>query len=213
MRKSIFLALVLLAGCSLAPDFNPPKITAPSVFKEDVNAKDAAAWKPAEALDTKDRGAWWKVFNDKTLDAFEEQAAAANQSLKAAAARVQEARAAARAGTNDILPNITIGGNAVRAEIIRRLPADAAAHALYPVDARGGASYEPDLFGRIRSEHTALLFGASAQEADYRSVLLSLQADVAQDYFGLNALDDEEAVLRNAVKIRAEAARIMENSA
>jgi multidrug efflux system outer membrane protein len=202
MRKktrfaAVLLATSLLGGCSLAPDFKLPSMTLPGAYKEQAAQPDAQdkRWKPAESLEKADRGAWWKVFADPQLDALEAQALEANQTLKAAAARVEQSRATVRANASSLLPNIDLGGNAVRSQ-----PAAAGLQAfgggapgvqLKPYtlySASGTASYEADLFGRVRDTERAFRSDADAQEAVYRSMLLALQADVAQTYFSLRTI-------------------------
>ena len=215
MNKFFLIGIFLLAGCSLAPDFAAPDVKVPEAYREAAQA-EAGNWKQAEPLVEKDRGQWWKVFGDDTLNALEEKAQSANPSLQAAAARVEQSRAIAGANVPSFLPDIDIGGNAVRAK-----PSDASGAAFgappgtvfkpYTMySAQGVASYEADLFGRVRDNYAAYKLDAAAQEAAYRSALLALQADVAQYYFSLRSLDSERALLRDTVKIREEAARIMQ---
>jgi len=202
-------AAALLAGCNLAPLFQQPPVETPAAFKEDTSAADKAdtkLWKKAVALEAADRGQWWVVFADLKLNTLESEAAEGNQTLKAAAARVQEARATVRANTADILPNIGIGAGASRSapNPVTFAPTP---YTLYTTQAY--ASYDPDLFGRARETEKAFFFDAEATQAAYRSVLLSLQADVAQDYFLIRALDDERLLLRETVDIREKEAKIM----
>jgi multidrug efflux system outer membrane protein len=206
------LLFLLTAGCSLAPKFETPKTDFPSAFKEDIKKESVpkdAAWKPVDALPAQDRGAWWKVFHDKHLDVLEERVAAANQTLKAAAARVVESRAAARAGSADVFPNISVGANGARTKSSSANPVFGGGPPYTVYDAQAVASWEPDFFNRLRDQEHALLFGAQAEEAGYSNAMLSLQADVAQNYFSLRAADAERAVLRRAIKIRVEGVRIM----
>jgi len=210
MRKFFLIPGLLIVSCSLAPKYTKPEMNVQQQFKE------AGNWKIAEPAENKDRGAWWKIFNDTQLDSLETEAVKANQSLKAAAARVQQARAAARAARASFFPEIDLGGNAVRsktasAEIASYgLPAEQLKpYTLY--SAGGSVSYEADLFGEVQDTYKAAKFGAKSEAATYRSVLLALQADVAQNYFMLRSLDAERALLRDTVKIRTEANRIMQD--
>lgn len=223
MNKYPLLAITALAaGCSMAPDFILPEMHVPETFKEQRVSQTpqemppvAGIWKEAVPLEQDDRGQWWKIFGDEALNALEAQATGSNQSLKAAAARVQQARALAKSNVPSLLPNIDIGGNALRAQPSTASVAafGGTATALNPYtlySAQGVASYEADLFGRVRDGYQAYLFDADAAEASYRSALLALQADVAQHYFSLRALDSERTLLRETVAIREEAARIMQ---
>lgn len=221
LRRTVLLLalLAMTSSCSLAPTFKPPEIKTPASYKEQPQAAEIAAqqgrWMKVQSLEKESRGQWWKIFGDAQLDHLEDQAAIANPSLQALTARVEQARAIAHANMPDLLPNISIGGNAVRAQ-----PAAAglaafgsAGKTLNPYTlymAQGTADYEPDLFGRIRDTYHALEQDADAMAASYQSALLALQADVAQNYFSLRALDAERQTLRSAVAVRKEAARIME---
>lgn len=221
-RKHSFALLVgtLLSSCSLAPDLKMPDLNLPASFKqqpvetEAEAAKEKGNWKKGEKLENTDRGQWWKIFGDEKLNELQKQALEANQSLKAAAARVVESRATAESYTSSYLPNLSIGGNAVRAQ---QSGASLAAfgqparslnpYSLY--NAQGTLSYELDLFGRVSDTYKSFNLDADAEEATYRSVLLALQADVAQHYYSILSLDSERQLVRETVRVREEAARIM----
>ena len=223
-RCSLLVTLGLLPGCSLSPDFTLPELNLPKEFKEQSPAneqqatsneqREKANWKPAQPLEKSDRGQWWKIFGDEKLNDLEKQAIEANQSLKGAAARVLEARGTAESNTFSFLPDFSIGGNALRTQ-----PASASLSAfgqpaknLHPYtmfQGQGVLSYELDLFGQARDNYKAFSFDADAEEGTYRGVLLALQADVAQNYFTLRALDSERQLVRDTVHIREEANRIM----
>jgi multidrug efflux system outer membrane protein len=202
-------AAALLAGCSLAPTFQKPVTETPPAFKEDASNADKAAsksWRKAEPLEGVDRGQWWILFSDPKLNTLESEAAAGNQSLKAAAARVLQARDAVRANAADFLPNLSLGANGARSAPGLLTPTP---YTLYNTQAT--ASYDPDLFSRVRDADRATAFDAEGTQATYRSVLLALQADVAQDYFLIRALDDERLLLRQTVDIREKEAKIMQD--
>lgn len=214
---SFLLMTTTLAACSLAPDFTLPDMGTPAAYKtqspEESELK--GEWKPSEPMEKSYRGEWWKIFSDPELDALEAQAISANNTLKATANRVQEARANVRSIASTIFPTIDLGGNAVRSK-----PASASTAAfggsggqLKPYNlysAGASASYEVDLFGRVRDNEAAAEFEADGQEALYRSTLLALQADVANHYFTLRSLDAQRALLRETVIVRTEAQRIMQ---
>lgn len=219
MNKSLLTLLFatsMLAGCSLAPDFKMPSMALPESYKETANPEEVKGeWKPAVSLEKQDRGQWWKLFGDEQLNALEQQAADANQSLKAASARVEEARAVVRANAVSFLPDLDIGANALRAKSANAStaafspsPAQLKPYTLYSVGAT--ASYDVDLFARARDSERAFNFEAEAQDALYRSALLSLQADVATQYIRLRSLDAERKLLKDTVGVRTEAERIMQ---
>ena len=219
---SALLLTTILTGCSLAPDFKIPDIQLPDVFKEQVETPKAddkdrkGLWQEAKPLEAQDRGQWWKVFGDEQLNDLEKQAQDANQSLKIAAARVLESRGLAETYSPSILPDLDIGGNAVRTQPSSAtlaafgMPGNTKLKPYNMYSAQGTLSYEADLFGSIRDNYRAYSLDADAQDAAYKSALLSLQADVAQQYFSIRALDSERQLLRDTLTIREEAARIMQ---
>jgi outer membrane protein, multidrug efflux system len=214
------LVTTLLGGCSLAPDFALPEMPLPASFKEQPSGAQIKTpqgqWAEAALLEKSERGQWWKIFGDDRLNELQIEAAAANQSLIASAARVKQARATAGASASTFFPTVTLGGNAVRAQpssagtVAFGGPAGIELNPYTLYSAGATASYEVDLFGRVRDNERALLASAEAQEALYYSTLLMLQSDVAQAYFSLRALDAERALLRDAINVREEAARIMQ---
>jgi multidrug efflux system outer membrane protein len=216
----VILATTALTACSLAPTFTKPDVNLPHAFKEQPveaeSSAEAGNWKKAESLEKEDRGLWWKIFGDTQLNDLEKQAIDANQELKAAAARVDQARDLARVNTDSLLPDLDIGANALRSK-----PASAQLAAfgqpavpLKPYNlysAEGTLSYEVDLFGKVRDNYKAFSLDADAQAAAYNSALLALQADVAQNYFTIRSLDAERALMRDTIKLREEATRIMQH--
>ena len=201
------LAALILAGCA-APAFQQPAVEIPPAFKE---APQQAQWKPAEPAEARARGEWWKVFNDRTLDELIAQAAAANQNLAGAAARVKQARALAGVAQADRIPQVGLGAGAQRGAASSAslgLPQGSPVATNNLFQASLGASYEIDLFGRVASNVSAAQADAAASEATFRSVLLALQADVAQTWFRLRAADTELGLLRDTVRLREENVRI-----
>ncbi|MDX1975243.1 MAG: efflux transporter outer membrane subunit [Rickettsiales bacterium] len=221
MHKALYLFAVttMLTSCSLAPDFVAPDMKVPEQFKEVAPQVDIlqeqGRWKALEPLAQEDRGQWWKIFQDSTLDDLQKQAAEANPNLKIAASRVEQARGLAQSRSPSLIPDLDVGANAVRAK-----PADASNAAFggqattlkpYNMFSVGGVlSYELDLLGRVHDGYRAYMFDTQAQEANYRSVLLALQADVAQHYYMLRALDSQYILLRDTLAEREEELRIMQ---
>ena len=210
------MAALLLTACA-APEFKQPAVATPTAFKEsqtapDVrSAADGTTWTVGRPAEAQPRGEWWRAFNDETLNGLITDATANNQNLTVAAARVKEARAIAGIAEADRIPQIGVGVGAQRE---RLSPLEASLPKGSPVapanvyNARLSASYEVDLFGRVSSNLAAARGDAGAVEAPYRSVLLSLQADVAQTYFRLRSLDAEIATVNHTVQLREESVRV-----
>jgi multidrug efflux system outer membrane protein len=209
--SALLVSLSALAGCSLAPDYQKPSVAMPAGFKE-AQATDGN-WKPAQPSDALARGEWWTVFGDPTLNALEEQASEANQGLKAAAARVQEARGVQQQVRSGLFPQVTAGFGPTRdkpSPASQGLPRDAHVAPFTLWRAQLGLDYEVDLFGRVSSAASAAKADAEQSAALYRSVLLALQADVAQTYFQLRELDAEQQVFTGTVTLREDALKLMQ---
>ncbi len=204
----VLLEALLLAGCA-APELQAPQLPVPSGFKEAAVAD--ARWKPAEPAEAQPRGQWWKVFHDSELDQLIDGATLANANLAAATARVKQARAIAGVAEADRIPQVGIQAGLQRdrpSSVSLREPAGTPVAPLTSWQAKLSASYEVDLFGRVANNVSAAQADAAASQATWHSVLLALQADVAQTYFRLRALDAELALLRQTVHLREENVRI-----
>ena len=214
-RLSPLFAALLLAACS-TPAFKQPEIAAVPAFKEAQapatrTAPDGTTWKIGQPAEAQPRGEWWRVFHDPSLDALVAEAAANNQSLTVAAARVRQARAIAGIAEADRIPQIGVDAGAQRTRLSSLEALQAPGTPVAPVtsySARLSASYEIDLFGRVSANVAAARLDTGAVEATYRSVLLSLQADVAQTYFRLRSLNAELATVERTVRLREESVRV-----
>ncbi|WP_323017972.1 efflux transporter outer membrane subunit [Castellaniella sp.] len=206
------LLAILLTGCAVGPIYERPAIETPAAFKEaSLTAAERQRWKEAQPADELSRGRWWAIFKDPALDALQEQAMQANQNLQAAAARVKQARAmqsGARAGR---WPELTAGLGASRQRTSEAIQgaADAGDSATL-WRAQTGLSYEVDLFGRVSSETDAASADAQRAQALYQSVLLALQADVAQTYFLARQLDAETLLYDRAISLRRQSLDLVE---
>lgn len=209
MKLVPLLAALILAGCA-APDLHAPQIDVPAKFKEDSTG-EAAKWKPAQPAEAQPRGEWWRAFNDPALNQLIDEATKANANLAAAAARVKQARALAGIAEADRIPqvNAQVGAQRGRAsDVSLGLPQGTPVSPGNAFQAKLTASYEVDLFGRVANNVSAARADAETSDALYRSVLLALQADVAQTYFRLRAADAELAFLNETVRLREENVRI-----
>ncbi|MES3000240.1 MAG: efflux transporter outer membrane subunit [Pseudomonadota bacterium] len=186
----LFAALVL-AGCATAPAPAAPPVEVPAQFKE-----NGAAWTLATPAESQDRGTWWKVFADPALDALVERAGSGNTTIQKAAARLAQARAFLRGTQADRMPQIGIGGGAGR-----QAGANTANGATPATLTTAGASlsWELDLFGRLARANDAAALDAQSREALLQSTRLLVQAEVAQTYLSLRAMDVERALVRETV--------------
>jgi multidrug efflux system outer membrane protein len=200
------LATVLLLGnaslpAAVGPDYRRPEVPAAERFAD----ADLGSWKEAAPADAIARGDWWRVFDDPVLDELVRQAAANNQDLKAAAARVTQARAVARNAKADFFPSLFLDALATRGRTSdnspTRLPHQTGNEFRVPVD----LTYELDLWGRVRRSFESANAEAQARLAAFENTLLLLKADVAQDYFALRTLDTERQILRDTISLRRDA--------
>jgi outer membrane protein, multidrug efflux system len=194
--KALWLggAALALAGCSLAPDYSPPKIATAPAYKE------AGPWQTA-GTNVPAAGKWWEIFNDSTLSGLEEKVEAGNANLAAAAARYAQASALVGRTRADLFPELDIGGNVQRDRVSGNRPLAAPDSPAKYNERQVGASlsYELDLFGRIRNSVKASEASAQASESDLAGVRLGLQAQLAAAYFDLRGLDARIVLLRQTV--------------
>ncbi|MDB6066865.1 MAG: transporter, hydrophobe/amphiphile efflux family [Pedosphaera sp.] len=190
---------------SVGPDYKQPTNTVPAVYK----ATELGAWKEGNPLDSVPKGAWWQIFNDEDLNQLESQALTANQELKGSVARVDQARATARVARGDLLPDISFDPSFTRQRFsqtqVPNFGVTTANNFSTPLD----LSYEVDLWGRVRRSFQSARADAQASLAAFHTVLLTLQADVAQNYFALRALDAEIATVDGTVDLRVEQVRLV----
>lgn len=214
LSLTTMVAALVLAGCSMAPVLKAPDVAVPVAFKEaatPVQAADGSVWQVAQPAEAQPRGQWWLVFHDAALTALVEEANGANANLAAAAARVQQARAIAgiAQAQKSVLVDGGVGAQRGRPSTTSLgLPDGASVPVGNAFQAQLSASYEVDLFGRVANNVNAAQADAGASEATYRSVLLALQADVAQTYFRLRSTDAELATLAKNVDLRVQSVRV-----
>ena len=208
-RRLIPLAIALvISGCSLAPKFEQPKVATPDAFKQEalaLPASERGSWKVGEPAESQPRGEWWKAFGDSTLDQLEAAAMAENPGLQAAAARVLQARAVLGITEADRIPQVSVGVgpfNTRPSPASAGLPPDANTSSRTLWRANAVASYELDLFGRVKNSIGAAKTDLEGTEATFRSVTLALQADVARTYFELRETEGDLEVLRRGVQLR-----------
>lgn len=209
-----FLLLVsLLAGCVRPPGYAPPGLPAPVAWKNAADTLTAAtppaatttAATPPSLSQPPTPAAWWTLFNDPILSGLEQQTSAQNFSLQAALARVEGARANVRVAGSYRSPLVTVDPQVYRTRLsaLRPLPFALGAgtgigvtQSQYYIPVN--ASYEVDVWGRIRSSIRAAAADEQVQEATRRTLLLSLTADAATYYFGIRSFDAQLQVLDTA---------------
>ena len=196
-RTLALMTTALLAGCAVGPNYVRPSVVTPPAFKE------AEGWVRAQPDDSAPRGDWWTVLGDPVLNQLEAQVEVSNQNLAAAEAAYRQARASVTEQRAALFPTVGLTGSAQRSDrgsaavipstggsggTVTTVPTVAGARNSYQLGAQ--ASWEPDLWGRIRRTVEAAGAQAQASEADIANARLSAQSQLAIDYVSLRA-DDE----------------------
>jgi NodT family efflux transporter outer membrane factor (OMF) lipoprotein len=190
----VLVAAIALSGCMMGPDYVRPPAPAPAAYKE------IAGWKVAQPQDRAPRGKWWEVFGDATLDELESQVDISNQSIKAAEARFRVAQALTQAARAGLFPTVSAAGAATRSKQPSaggRIVNGSGIGNNYNVAL--DASWELDLWGRVRRSVESSEANAQASSADLAAATLSAQALLAQDYWQLRVLDAEIALFRTTI--------------
>jgi len=216
-------ALALLVGCKVGPDYKRPEATTiPTAYTGATNvvSTDSGAtnvWKVAQPQAQLPKGNWWEIFGDADLNDLERQASAANQQLKVALARLDEARAQMDVTRAGLFPNISLSGSYTRQRTSPNTP-------LSTIGAASGKAatfsdflvpltlgYEVDLWGRVRRSVESARAQAQASADDLETIKLMIQAEVAVDYFTLRALDAQRAVLNSSVQVFTKSLQLTRN--
>lgn len=184
-------ALAALAGCAIGPDYQRPAIDVGTAYKELTD------WKPAEPKDELIRGKWWEVFADAELNALAAQINVSNQSLKAAEARYRQAVAGVQSSRSGLFPNLSATTGATRARAASRGGATPETTTGY--NAGLSSTWEIDVWGRVRRQLEASSASAEASDADLEAVRLSLQSELAINYFQLRVTDEQKQLLDDTV--------------
>jgi NodT family efflux transporter outer membrane factor (OMF) lipoprotein len=199
----------LLSGCKVGPNYQRPDTLAPPDYKEGGSGgavlpppnPAGGTWKPASPSDGMLRGKWWEAYQDPQLNALEEQIAPQNQSLRAALETYLSARDQVRVARADFYPTLSVTPTASRDEVSTHRPLAVAGttNKYSDFQLEGQASWEPDLWGRVRRNVEAAHENAQASAADLANLDLSLHAELAVDYFELRGLDSDARLLSKAV--------------
>jgi len=203
--------LVFFTGCTVGPDYVRPKTEAPVAYKEN------AGWKVAQPRDELPRGRWWEIYNDPQLNALAEQVDISNQNIAQAEANFRQALALIRVARAAYFPTVTGGPSWSRfkrsenlgsrntniagasgtggGSSIGTFPGATLSDYLLTSD----ATWELDIWGKVRRSVEASKAGAQASAATLEGIRLSAQATLAQNYFLLRALDEQKRLFNDTV--------------
>ncbi len=199
-RMALFAAL-LMSGCMMGPDYQRPAIDSPNAFR----------YEPKDAADTANTE-WWKQFNDPVLDGLIAEALAHNLNVKVAAANVEQAAGVLTQTRSALFPQIGYDGTAARArateagstpELARLIPNPQSSY-----QALLTASWEIDLWGRIRRLSESSRANLLATDEARKGVILSLVASVAGNYLTLRGLDEQLVIAKQTLAAYGESVRL-----
>jgi NodT family efflux transporter outer membrane factor (OMF) lipoprotein len=197
-----------LAGCNVGPKYHTPPANPPAAYKELTpdDYKNTDGWKVAQPKDDALRGKWWEIFGDPQLNALEEKVNVSNQSIAAATANFFAARALVKEARSQLFPTVTTNP-AITAQRPSATESSGKAGGsassskgtfteyTFPFD----ATWQSDLFGRIRNTIKSAAYGAQISAADLENTRLTVQADLAVDYFQLRGEDALKQLLDSTV--------------
>ena len=196
----------LVAGCSVGPDYHRPDAVKdqnlPAAFTGETST-NAGIWKAAQPAARLPRGAWWEIFGDEDLNRLETLATSQNQTLAAAQAAFEQARAQVGVSRANYYPQFTATPNANRQRTSKNAPdqgrPNGSAFTYNTFNVPVNLSWEIDLWGRVRRQTEGARARFAAAADDLEAARLEIQAEVAGDYFTLRALDAERSIVADTV--------------
>ena len=186
-----FVVMLLLGGCSVGPDYQRPAMAMP------VHYKEARGWQQATPLDAQSKGEWWAVYHDATLSGLLNQVSISNQNVANYAAQYRQAQALASESRAALFPSLGYDGSATRSgshATDSSVRTTSSSH-----QAELSASWELDLWGKLRRTLEENRASASASAAELANITLSAQSELAQDYFQLRIMDQKIALYQQSV--------------
>ncbi len=203
--------LLLLSGCVVGPKYHPPAPQAPAAYKESpTQFKESEGWTAAQPADAKLRGKWWEIFNDPELNALEDQLDINNQNIKQYFENFMEARAVVREARAQYFPTVSVAPSFTRSRTSGNLSTapvntsgtGAAAKQLQstvyslPLE----ASWEPDLWGKVRNTVHQAQYAAQVSAADLENERLAEQASLAEYFFEIRGQDMLQKIYNDTVE-------------
>ena len=198
-------ALAILAACEVGPDYKRPEAPVPAAYKEQGD------WQPSQPKDAASDISWWSVYRDQKLDALEGQIDISNQTLKAAEAAYRQATAIVEQGRAGYYPTLALDGSGIRSGQGSGSGGARGKGVQNQFSLSAGASWEPDIWGRISRTVEGDIASAQASEADLAAARLSAQATLATDYLELRMSDELKRLLDATVEDDAISLTITQN--
>src|SRR6266850_398031 len=190
------IGLILFKGCDKAPKYKTPTVPTPPSYKEITpeNFKETDEWKFAKPKDDVIRGKWWEMFGDQQLNALEEQVNISNQNIALADANFRAARALVKEARSQYFPLVTTAPDMTISQQSAALGQSAfSSQGIFKnYSVPFSASWEPDLWRRVRNTVSASASQAQATAGDLENVRLTVQSELAFDYFEVRSLDAQK---------------------
>ena len=206
-------AAFLWAGCAVGPNYQRPAAlgtnAVPSAFAG-TTATNLGDWKPAAPSAHLPRGAWWKLFGDAELTRLETLATGGNQELAGALARFEQARALVNVARSDQFPQLYAAPGMSRQRTSANM-ASGQSSTFNTFSVPLDASWEPDLWGRVRRGVEGARARLAAASDDLESAKLAIQAEVAIDYFTLRSLDAQHALFEESIQTYQRSLQLTQN--
>jgi len=209
---------LLLAGCQVGPKYHAPTATTqapPAIYKEaPANFPESDTWHPAQPQDAMLRGKWWEIYNDSELDALEEQLTIDNQTIKQSFENFMAARSLIAQARSQLYPTIGTAPGYTRSQGSANLGTASTSATASSSHQTGittlpvSASWEPDLWGRVRSLIHEQQYNAQLSAADLENQKLTEQATLAVTFFEIRGQDALIEVFQHTVEADKKALEI-----
>ena len=188
------MVAVLASACSTIPPYQVPSVAMPAHFGGDKG------WTAAVPADTIQRGAWWRVYGDTELDQLEARVQVSNQDIQKALAQLDQSRAAVTYQKAGFYPTVSASVTDDPSRFSANLKGKSLAGHTVPDHSLGlTASWEPDIFGRIRASVAVANADQQASQSDLAAVKLAMNAQLALDYFQLRSLEQQQVIIGHAL--------------
>ena len=207
---AVILVGVSVSACAVGPRYVPPKVPVPAAFKEQTYP-DAGVLQPASPRDHIPREGWWRMFQDPQLNRLVVQLMDKNPTLAESEARVRQARALVRQDRADYVPVVAGTTSATRTHTEAGRTSTAANRSFTSFDLNVPASWEVDLWGRVRKTVEGGTAALQAAIGDLASSRVSLTAELSADYFQLRSLDAELVLFERTIDAYERAATLTRN--
>ncbi|WP_251878805.1 efflux transporter outer membrane subunit [Achromobacter sp. Marseille-Q4954] len=214
LPRSIAVAALcaLLGACAVGPDYQRPALDVGTAYKEGQDQVDG--WKPARPQDQAERGAWWQVYDDATLNGLVERLNASNQTVAQAEANYRQALGLVRGARAGFFPTVGAGAGMTRSGSgggQNGSTSSSGSNVSNQYSLTGNVSWEVDLWGRVRRSVESSEASAAASLADLGATRLSAQAALVQAYLQLRVLDEQKRLLDATVAAYEKSLQLTQN--